>query len=65
MFAFTYTQVFATTDISAEVVFILPNFRRNQPLFGGAGEYRPPVQPIIHIKKYLHDSQFMTLTNQG
>ena len=23
----------------------------------------PRVQPIIHIKKYLHDSQFNVLTN--
>ena len=54
MFAFTYAQVFAATDISAEVVFILPNFRRNQPLFGGASRYCPLFSRPLLSQRVLY-----------
>ena len=54
MFAFTYAQVFATTNILAEVVFILPSLRRGQPLFGGAPRYCPLFSRPLLSQRVLY-----------
>ena len=54
MFAFTYAQVFAATDISAEVVFILPSLRKGQPLFGGVEGELPSLSSLQSILRITY-----------